>query len=83
MSLFWLCFETAKGVCVVLQPANYLLDARLKASIAGLTPGEFREGHALDAKLIRRIPKQYIGKCLTRTQAARLLTSIEKGRKRA
>ena len=77
--MFWLCFETPQGVCVVLQPGLYLLDARL----AGLNPGEFQEGHQLDAKLIKRIPKDMIGKCLSQAQAAKLLSSIERSRKRA
>jgi hypothetical protein len=52
----------------------------LPLSFAGFQPGQFREGHALDAKLIKRIPKNMIGKCLSRTQAARLVGSIERGR---
>jgi hypothetical protein len=51
--------------------------------LAGLNPGEFKEGHELDAKLIKRIPKDMIGKCLSQAQAAKLLSSIERSRKRA
>jgi hypothetical protein len=78
--MFWLCFESAKGVCVVLQPAPSLVHAQLMASMAGLAPGKFREGHALDAKMVKRIPKNMIGKCLSRTQAARLLNLLQRKR---
>jgi hypothetical protein len=81
--MYWLCFESPKGVCVILQAASSLVYARMMVSFAGFQPGQFREGHALDAKLIKRIPKNMIGKCLSRTQAARLLGSIERGRKDA
>ena len=81
--MFWLCFKTPEGICVVLQPGSSLVHARMQASLAGLQPGELKEAHQLDAKLTKRIPKDMIGKCLSQAQAARLLSSIERSRKRA
>jgi hypothetical protein len=52
----------------------------MMASLADLDLGEFKEGHQLDAKMIKRIPKGMIGKRLSRTQAARLLNSLEQQR---
>jgi hypothetical protein len=78
--MFWLCFETPEGVCVVLQPAPSLIHARLMVGMAGIEPGSFKEGHALDDRLSKRIPKNMIGKCLSPTQAVRLLNSWERKR---
>jgi hypothetical protein len=45
-----------------------------------LTPGEYVEGHQLDAKLIKRIPKDLVGKCLSTRQAQQLLAKLAKPR---
>jgi hypothetical protein len=81
--VYWLSFKIPQGVCVVVQPASSLIEARMKAHIDVGCPGEFQVGHQLDAKLIKRIPKNMIGKCLSQAQAARLLSALERGRKRA
>ena len=78
--MYWLCFKTPEGVCVVLQPAPSLIHARMQVSLAGLQPGEFKEAHAIDAKTAKRIPKDRIGRCLSAAQAVRLLTSLERKR---
>ena len=79
-SVFWLCYQNPEGVCVVLQRASSLVNARMKAAIAGLDAGEFKEGHALDAKMARRIPKEMIGRALSAAQAKRLLTLLDRKR---
>jgi hypothetical protein len=44
-AMYWLCFKSPQGVCVVLQHASSLINARMKAAMAGLALGEFQEGH--------------------------------------
>jgi hypothetical protein len=68
--VFWFVFSTARRPCVVIQPASHLIHACLAAGVAHkLDPADFREGHELDAKRIRKIPKDMIGKCLSSKQA--------------
>ena len=43
----------------------------------GGEPGAFQEGHALDKKLIKKIPKDMIGKCLSSKQAGSLLKRLQ------
>ena len=69
-------YDTPRGPCVVLQPGYSLIDARVKAAIAKLEPGEFTEGHQLDAKMAKRIPKKAIGRCLSASEAAALLKKL-------
>jgi len=77
MALFWLAYQTKTGVCVVLQEAPSLVHARMSTALAGLDGGfEFREGHELDAKTARRVPKASIGKCLSPKQAEALLKKL-------
>ena len=72
--MFWLVFDTARGPCVILQPASSLIFARIAASTAHkLDPKGFQEGHQLDAKLLKKIPKGLVGKRLTSKEAAGLL----------
>jgi hypothetical protein len=74
--VFWLAYQTRDGICVVLQPAASLIHAKLAVDVQNLTPGEFTEGHQLDAKLIKRIPKKLIGKVLSAKEAEQLLTRL-------
>jgi hypothetical protein len=70
--LFWLVYGKAQDITVFIQPAGALGEARLRAAIAGIE-GEFLEGHELDDKMTKKMPKELIGKPLTRRQAAALL----------
>jgi hypothetical protein len=75
--VFWLVFSTPRGPCVILQPASHLIHARLAAGVTHqLDPTTFSEGHQLDAKTIRKIPKDMIGKCLSSRQAQQLLKRL-------
>lgn len=74
--LFWLAFKQKAGVAVLIQPANHIITARMRAMIAGID-GEFQEGHRLDAKTARKIPKASIGKALTASEARSLLKKLE------
>lgn len=39
-----------------IQPTELLIYARMKASLAGME-GEFHEGHELDTKMTKKVPK--------------------------
>lgn len=74
-SFFWLVFKKGGDITVSIQPAGSLAMARLKAGIAGVE-GEFQEGHELDRKMTKKVPKAQIGKLLSRKQATALLTKL-------
>jgi hypothetical protein len=75
--VFWLVFNTPDGPCVILQPAASLIFARLAAGVKhGLDADSFQEGHQLDAKTVKKIPKDMVGKCLSGTQAEKLLKRL-------
>ena len=73
--LFWLVFKKGGEITVFIQPAGALGMARLRAALAGID-GEFQEGHELDDKTARKVPKGQIGKPLTRGQASALLKKL-------
>lgn len=73
--LYWLVFKRKNDVAVLIQPANHIIMARLRAMIAGIE-GEFQEGHRLDAKMARKVPKASIGKLLTASAARSLLKRL-------
>jgi hypothetical protein len=75
--LFWLVYGKDDDITLFIQPAETLVYARLKASIAGIE-GEYKEGYELDAKTAKRVPKAQIGKILSRTQATALLKKLDK-----
>src|SRR5215467_6249457 len=41
MPLYWLCCRHNNSIFVVIEPANSLIHARLRASLDGLDQGEF------------------------------------------
>ena len=43
-------------MAVIIQPAGDLITARMRATLAGVA-GEFQEGHELDAKMAKKVPK--------------------------
>jgi hypothetical protein len=73
--LFWLVFKTGGDITVFIQPAGDLGVARLRAALAGME-GEFQEGHALDAKMTKKVPKKMIGRALSRKEATALLKKL-------
>ncbi len=76
-ALFWLVFKQPKEVAVIIQRADHIITARMRAMLAGIT-GEFQEGHELDAKMAKKVPKAQIGKILSRAQATALLKKLDK-----
>jgi hypothetical protein len=57
-------------------PAPSLVHARMRASLANLDQGEFTEGHELDGKTAKQIPKAMIGRRLSQEEAKRLLAKF-------
>jgi hypothetical protein len=61
MHLFWLVFKDGKDLSVIIQPAGAIIAARIRALLTGVE-GEFQEGHELDAKTAKKVPKAMIGR---------------------
>ena len=76
MDLFWLAFQHETTVCVVIQPAYSLIEARLRVAEAHNLIESFREGHQLDPKTAKKVPKNCIGKPLSATLANKLLANL-------
>jgi hypothetical protein len=72
--LFWLVFK-ADDISVTIQPAGHIIEARMRAMLAN-APGEFQEGHELDDKTAKKVPKRMIGRVLSRKEATALLTKL-------
>ncbi|MCC6780945.1 MAG: hypothetical protein IT537_30600 [Hyphomicrobiales bacterium] len=75
--LEWLVYRDGGELFVIIQPAASLIHARLHAALSDLDGGgRYIEGHELDAKTARKVPKSAIGKRLTQAEAAKLLAKI-------
>jgi hypothetical protein len=72
--LFWLVFK-AKDISVIIQPAGHIIEARMRAMLANV-PGEFQEGHELDDKTAKKVPKAMIGRLMSREEATALLRKL-------
>jgi hypothetical protein len=72
-------FVTATTIrfSVVIEPGASLIHARLRASLANLDQGEFTEGHALDSKTEKQVPKEMVGHRLSQEEAKRLLAKFD------
>jgi len=79
MSLYWLCHHHNNQISVVIEPGPSLIHARMRASLAGLNEGTFTEGHELDGKAEKQVPKVMIGRRLSQQEAKRLLVSSISG----
>jgi hypothetical protein len=77
MPLYWLCYQHNNRVSVVIEPAPSLVHARIRASLEGLNEGTFTEGHELDGKTEKRVPKAMIGCRLSQKEAKRLLAKFD------
>lgn len=71
--LFWLCYQLDDRVDVIIQRANSLIQARMICAIESIDDGEFTEGHQLDPKMAKRVPKDLIGKRLSPEEATAVL----------
>jgi hypothetical protein len=77
MSFYWLCYRHSNQISVVIEPAASLVHARLRASLDGLDEGTFTEGHELDGKTERQVPKAMIRRRLSQKEAKRLLANLK------
>jgi hypothetical protein len=77
MSLYWLCYRHKNQLSVVVEPAPSLVHARMRAALAGLGEGTFTEGHELDSKTAKQVPKVMIGRRLSQEQAKKLLAKFD------
>ena len=57
MPLYWLCYQRNNQISVVIEPGAWPIRARMRASLAGLDEGTFTEGHELDRKTEKQVPK--------------------------
>jgi hypothetical protein len=76
MPLYWLCYQHNNQISVVIEPGASPIHARLRASLAGLDQGTFTEGHELDSKTGRQVPKEMIERRLSQEEAKRLLAKL-------
>jgi hypothetical protein len=76
MPLYWLCYRHNNQISVVIEPGASLIHARMRAALAELNEGEFTEGHELDRKTEKLVPKDMIGRRLSQEQAKRLLAKL-------
>jgi hypothetical protein len=75
MTLFWLTYLKAGGTEVFIARAGFETVARLKADLAGIS-GQCMECYQLDVHIAERIPKEMIGRALSRADAERLLECL-------
>ena len=73
--LFWLVFKHGENISVIIQPADHIIAARMRAMLAKVT-GEFQEGHELDDNTAKKVPKAMIGRVLSRKEATALLRKL-------
>ena len=76
MPLYWLCYRHNNQVKVVIELGASLVHARMRAALAGLEEGTFTEGHELDGKSEKQVPKAMIGRRLSQEEAKRLLAKL-------
>jgi len=60
----------------VIEPGASPIHARMRASFAELDEGEFTEGHELDSKTEKQVPKAMVGRRLSQEEAKRLLAKL-------
>jgi hypothetical protein len=77
MPLYWLCYQHNNQISVVIEPAPSLIHARMRASLDGLNEGTFTEGHELDRRTEKQVPKAMIGRRLSQKEATRLLAKFK------
>jgi hypothetical protein len=77
MPIYWLCYRHDNQVKVVIELGASIIHARMRAALAGLEEGTFTEGHELDDKTEKQVPKEMIGKRLTQSEAKRLLGKLK------
>jgi hypothetical protein len=75
MPLYWLCYRHNNQAKFVIELGASLSHARMQAALAGLDEA-FTEGHELDGKIEKQVPKSMIGRRLSQAEAKRLLGKL-------
>jgi len=76
MPLYRLCYRHNNQISVVIERGASPIHARLRASLARLDEGTFTEGHELDGRTEKRVPKAIIGRRWSQEEAKRLLAKF-------
>ena len=76
MYLYWLCYRHDRQISVVIEPGSSLVHARMRAALDGLDEGTFAEGHELNGKIERKLPKDAMSRRLSQKEAVQLLEVI-------
>jgi hypothetical protein len=78
MPLYWLRYQHNNQIFVIIEPAPSLIHARMRAALNGLDEGTFTEGHELDRRTEKKVPKAMIGRRLSQQEAKRLLARFDR-----
>jgi hypothetical protein len=77
MSLWCLWYRRSGQIEVAIVQGASLMHARLGAALDGIdADATFAEGHKLDAERVGQVPPRYIGRMLSRKEAAVVLDRI-------
>jgi len=66
-ALYWLVYRHNNQISVVIEHGASAIHARMRAALAELDQGEFTEGHELDRKTEKQVPK-----AMTRASVSRV-----------
>ncbi len=75
MPLYWLCYRHDNQISVVIEPGASPIHARMRAALVGLDEG-LSQGHELDRKTAKQVPKSMIGGRLSQEEAKKLLAKF-------
>jgi hypothetical protein len=73
--LYWIVHEMEGKPCVFVQEASSLIYARMEAQKAGCN-GKFLEAHELDRATAKKLPRDVIGRTLSRAKARAVLQGL-------
>jgi hypothetical protein len=77
--MWWLNYLRDNRVQIVIVRAASLVQARMLASVSGLdADATFHEGRELDVPHAKRIPRECLGKVLSRREAEWVLKKLER-----
>ena len=67
MSLWWLCYRRSDRIEVAIVEGLSLIHARVRPALYGINAdATFTQGHELDTERAARMPREYVGRMLSR-----------------